>query len=453
MTVRSVIFACAAAALVFLLVGCGGPGPARFAQCGNGVINGGEQCDNGSNNSDNGDCLSTCVLARCGDTFIDSQGTMTEQCDTYNLGGADCTTLGFNPGTLSCNPNCTFNTSGCPPRPTPSPTPTASPTSSPTHTQRVVSPTPTPTGPQPTATATAIVSCESVVVTVGLVYDVAAVPDLAGAVVDLNYPGAVVSLGSVTDVSGAGGISSVNDHDDQVTNVYVTTGNIPPGPFEQVVFNCAPGAAAPDASAFTCMVSDTVDPQALPVTGVGCDVVVATTLRSTPTPLPHSPTPTATAPAPPPTAPPIPTCVTFDVTVVLSYDVTFVLELAGLVLDLNYPAAVTLPGSGADASVAARITDVSGAHGVPSIEDQDTDADGVDDQLATVYVTSGNIPPGDFMQVHFDCVPGATVPGGDDFGCAVSDTVDPQGFAVEGVACSVSVSTAETRGSRVHRRR
>jgi len=36
-----------------------------------------------------------------------------EECDGTDLGGKDCTDLGYTGGTLTCNPDCTFNTSGC----------------------------------------------------------------------------------------------------------------------------------------------------------------------------------------------------------------------------------------------------------------------------------------------------------------------------------------------------
>ena len=36
-----------------------------------------------------------------------------ESCDGIDLGGQTCTSQGFSGGTLSCNGNCTFNTSGC----------------------------------------------------------------------------------------------------------------------------------------------------------------------------------------------------------------------------------------------------------------------------------------------------------------------------------------------------
>jgi len=52
---------------------------------------------------------STC--SRCGDGVRQ----MPEQCDMGDLGGAMCTTIpgGFNAGTLSCFPSCTYNTSAC----------------------------------------------------------------------------------------------------------------------------------------------------------------------------------------------------------------------------------------------------------------------------------------------------------------------------------------------------
>ena len=45
----------------------------------------------------------------CGDGVIQSG----EECDGSNLNGKSCLTQGFSGGTLSCNSNCTFNTSSC----------------------------------------------------------------------------------------------------------------------------------------------------------------------------------------------------------------------------------------------------------------------------------------------------------------------------------------------------
>lgn len=45
----------------------------------------------------------------CGNGVLESG----EQCDGSNLNGKSCSTQGFSGGTLSCNSNCTFNTSAC----------------------------------------------------------------------------------------------------------------------------------------------------------------------------------------------------------------------------------------------------------------------------------------------------------------------------------------------------
>ena len=48
--------------------------------CGDGVLDPGEQCDDG-NTDDDDDCLIGCMLATCGDGFVDAEGPDTEVCD------------------------------------------------------------------------------------------------------------------------------------------------------------------------------------------------------------------------------------------------------------------------------------------------------------------------------------------------------------------------------------
>jgi len=48
-------------------------------------------------------------ISLCGNGVID-QG---EECDGFNLAGQTCTSRGFSGGSLSCNSNCTINTSAC----------------------------------------------------------------------------------------------------------------------------------------------------------------------------------------------------------------------------------------------------------------------------------------------------------------------------------------------------
>jgi len=51
--------------------------------------------------------------AYCGDGTIDAG----EDCESSDLGGATCTSLGFASGTLACAPGCTFDLGGCVPNP------------------------------------------------------------------------------------------------------------------------------------------------------------------------------------------------------------------------------------------------------------------------------------------------------------------------------------------------
>lgn len=59
-------------------------------------------------------CTSSCTFNtsgcyKCGDGVINGA----EQCDGMQLGGKTCILLGFSGGTLACTSNCTFDTSGC----------------------------------------------------------------------------------------------------------------------------------------------------------------------------------------------------------------------------------------------------------------------------------------------------------------------------------------------------
>jgi len=93
------------------------PGGGR-PECGNGIIDHNEQCDGGNHDGvtcadlgfDRGTLIcdpvaciydvSECVAGpRCGDGVINSN----ERCDGWNLGGSTCSGLGFQGGTLGCN--------------------------------------------------------------------------------------------------------------------------------------------------------------------------------------------------------------------------------------------------------------------------------------------------------------------------------------------------------------
>jgi len=81
------------------------------AVCGDGNPEAGEQCDDGTNNSDTAPdaCRTDCQAARCGDGVVDTG----EACDGTELDGQTCATLDLGTGTVACAGNCAFDTSGC----------------------------------------------------------------------------------------------------------------------------------------------------------------------------------------------------------------------------------------------------------------------------------------------------------------------------------------------------
>jgi len=155
--------------VTFALVGCGSDSSGQpFTGCGNGVVDSGEECDDGlhclgganagdscTSNADclNGSCrvrdedacLGTCRFNLCGDGLINPA---TEECDRNRLDDRSCGSFQLGEGTLACSATCTFDFSACGPQFTP--TPTSTNTSTPTRTT-------TPAGtntPTPTVTAT-----------------------------------------------------------------------------------------------------------------------------------------------------------------------------------------------------------------------------------------------------------------------------------------------------------
>jgi hypothetical protein len=116
-----------------------------------------------------GNISATIKISVCGNGVIEGG----EDCEGDDLGGATCESLGYAGGILSCDYACSFDTFNClAPTPTPTPTPTQSPgtsstptpdstlTSAPTSTAITTStPTPTPTS-APTA-ATPIINIKT----------------------------------------------------------------------------------------------------------------------------------------------------------------------------------------------------------------------------------------------------------------------------------------------------
>ena len=239
-----------------------------FQNCGNGVIDSGEACDDG-NVSDSDACLSTCVVATCGDGFVNAG---TEACDGSNLGGASCTTLGLGSGSLQCSSSCTFNTSGCGngATPTPGPVATSTPVDGATATPASGD---TPT-PAPTSTPGGGPLCgASDTITVAMSINAGGLM-LTGVNANISYPSSANIPGSIDEQSvkdrvtftPSGGLTVVNDDDtngdlvdDLLTLSFVSTSPFPDGPFATVQFDCLPGSPAPASGAFTCDVVSASD--------------------------------------------------------------------------------------------------------------------------------------------------------------------------------------------------
>lgn len=80
--------------------------------CGNGVLEINEECDAGAQNSDTAPdaCRTNCKRAYCGDGVID----LFEDCEGNDLNGETCKTLGYDGGSLKCDPTyCEYDEDRC----------------------------------------------------------------------------------------------------------------------------------------------------------------------------------------------------------------------------------------------------------------------------------------------------------------------------------------------------
>jgi cysteine-rich repeat protein len=83
---REVFMRRALLAAALALYGCPEPPPPPLPVCGDGVLDAGEECDDG-NTVDADDCQASCSLPRCGDLIVDAG--IGEECDDGNVIEAD----------------------------------------------------------------------------------------------------------------------------------------------------------------------------------------------------------------------------------------------------------------------------------------------------------------------------------------------------------------------------
>jgi cysteine-rich repeat protein len=264
----------------------------RFALCDNGVLDPGEECDDG-NRDDFDACLSSCLRPTCGDEFV---FVGTEECDGRNLNSVTgafndpftCSDLGRDGGTLRCTADCRLDLSDCGPAFTPTPTATGTPTGMVTATATITA-TPTPTrnpmcgnltvepgetcddgnasNDDPCPSDCEILPCTPVPATPRAVQvDLASPPfqDASSITLLITYPDGFVSLpGMGNDASVAGRITmrqsgvtvTPNDFDHALRVVYTRPGRINPGRVFVLGFDECAGTTSPELAAFSCQVT------------------------------------------------------------------------------------------------------------------------------------------------------------------------------------------------------
>ncbi len=132
--------------------------------------------------------------------------------------------------------------------------------------------------------------------------------------------------------------------------------------------------------------------------------------------------------------PPSSACQEAVVTVALELDRNVVTDLAGVTLDLAFPATkVSLPPD----ALPDRVLDVSNAGGFFDAQLVSL-AGPTPNALLVSYVTSTTLDAGPLLEVLYDCS-GSESPAEEEFRCTVRQASDASGFTVEGVACSVVV--------------
>jgi cysteine-rich repeat protein len=401
-------------------------------QCGNGMTDPGEECDDG--NTDAGDgCTNSCTI--CGNEII----TAPETCDDGNTEVDD-----------NCPEDCQI--AAC--------TPTA----------------------EPVQTLT-ITASRADLTSIRFFLDY---PD--GQVALGGGPGPDLPAGTITDTPGDPTPFDL----EHAIRILVSAGfTFDTTTIAKINFLGCTGQPVPPASAYRCTVIDASDGNFAAVSGVTCEVsgpggstttstivssttststtastsstatTPSTTVTTTSSSSSSAPAASTTSSSSSSTSTPSPSTTSstvgggtacsangLDVTVSLDYPLQIVGGVSAIFLKLNYPAPLVIPGTGTEATVRQRVTNLAGTgSSVSSIADRDTNTNGVDDQLqAAARKTQGSLDPGAVFRARFDCAAGTTV-SPTAFSCQQEQATDLSGspFAPELsnlIGCVVALSAA-----------
>jgi len=182
----------------------------------------------------------------------------------------------------------------------------------------------------------------------------------------------------------------------------------------------------------TTTVAPTTTTTAAPTTTTTTTTTVAPTTTTTAAPTTTTTTTTTVAPTTTTTLPAQVTCGPsgqLDVTGRLIYEPRILGGIFGMYFDISYPSTVSIPGTGTESSVRARLTNLIGTTDYRlSIVDRDTDGNLVDDQARTLVSATRQkeIPSKEIHRLRFDC-PAGTVVQATDFPCAIVQPSDSAG--------------------------
>lgn len=162
-----------------------------------------------------------------------------------------------------------------------------------------------------------------------------------------------------------------------------------------------------------------------------------------PTPTPAStssgaPTPTSSGDVGTPTPAPTPVGAVCQQGEQIVLDVSLDQTYGAARVDVTYGSSVNLPGTGPAPSVLER-AHFAAAGGLTTVNDIDTNADGVDDTLTTSLVGFTDNPAGVFVTVTFDCVAGQPRPETGTFGCTTVSASTAGGVPISNASCTLAV--------------
>lgn len=132
----------------------------------------------------------TIKISICGNGIIEGG----EDCEGEDLNSQTCESIGYGPGTLTCDIACSFDTYSCSPAPTPTPTPSPTPTPTPTPAaSTTASSTTTTSSSSPTTSLAPSIAASPIIKPALLTFLVPFDPDGDGAIHITEVFGAVKS--------------------------------------------------------------------------------------------------------------------------------------------------------------------------------------------------------------------------------------------------------------------